>query len=832
MRSRAGQALVKTRRDMPEETDPPTLETLSPAKKGASVGTGFAGETTGSNLREDATAGGEEATILMGADGVGSQMIGDYEVLGKLGQGGMGAVYRARQISLDRQVALKLLPSTLEADPEFVSRFQREARVAANLNHANLVKVYSSGKADGSHFIAMELVEGETLGQWLKRGALPPPEALRICADVARALEHGWNRAQLIHRDIKPGNIFLSTRGEVKVGDLGLAKSLSGDTTGLTQTGTAMGTPNYISPEQARGDKELDFRADIYSLGCTLYQMLTGQTPYTGSDTVIVLNKHINAPVPAILKVLPSCPIPLARLVGKMLKKSKHERQASYGELLAQIENVLALFAPAASALESTLLHDPDATLLATPHSANPVTATAVSPAKTALKSKLPVYCAIGALILAIALGGVFFLLPRKQKLTKAQIYAKQQQLVEQAASTPVVGSAPRWVDVTNRATKLKTLGSVGTPSMRNAAVRARFNGRGGVHLVLRKQDEVMYRAVLDGQRVDIVRYHKSEKKSEKLGDFDVPPLTESAEHELHFEVRDNEMTVLLDGAKVGTADASALREGSVAYALGDGVTLTKLEYLNLDPPTAAGPPVDSGWIDALNEWWAKPEAGQFLVREGTGARILATKGISLRNGGIIRDVAVRLTVRDVPEFCAIHLRSTRDEKDGSSRNYQATLQRDGATKLFLNTPARGQLSSSPPPTGFAAKKTHTLEFSAQGDRLVVKLDGAEVATAKNRTFLDGQLYVTAAVGAVIEKLEYRRLSAEVEVIPQASLAGSIKATKDAPFVNSLGMKFVPVPSPAGPQAGNGCSSRFGKHACRITKLSPAKPACLAAARL
>jgi serine/threonine protein kinase len=425
---------------MPEETDPATPETPPPAKKGASVGTGFAGETTGSNFRAVATPSGEEATVLMGADAVGSQIIGDYEVLGRLGQGGMGAVYRARQISLDRQVALKLLPATLEADPEFVTRFQREARVAANLNHANLVKVYSSGKADGSHFIAMELVEGETLGQWLKRGALPPPEALRICADVARALEHGWNRAQLIHRDIKPGNIFLSTRGEVKVGDLGLAKSLSGDTTGLTQTGTAMGTPHYISPEQARGDKELDFRADIYSLGCTLFQMLTGRTPYEGRDPVAVFHQHIHAPVPAILKVLPSCPIPLARLVGKMLKKSKHERQSSYGELLAQIESVQALFAPAASALESTFAPDLDATVLQTPSPANPRPATGATQVPSAPKSKLPFYCGIAALVLAIALGGVFFLLPRTEKLTKAQLYALER-AAKGAASIPLDGS-------------------------------------------------------------------------------------------------------------------------------------------------------------------------------------------------------------------------------------------------------------------------------------------------------------------------------------------------------------------------------------------------------
>jgi len=162
------------------------------------------------------------------------QTVGDFEILGKLGQGSMGAVYRARQRSLDREVALKILPAALEADPEFVCRFQREARIAASLHHANLAKVYTSGQADGCHYIAMELIEGESLGQWLKRSALPPIDALRITLDVTRALECGWQRAQLIHRDIKPGNIFLSHQGAVKLGDLGLAKTMSGDSTGLT----------------------------------------------------------------------------------------------------------------------------------------------------------------------------------------------------------------------------------------------------------------------------------------------------------------------------------------------------------------------------------------------------------------------------------------------------------------------------------------------------------------------------------------------------------------------------------------------------------------------
>ena len=341
---------------MPDDPHSP----LPSGKPARFAGTGLAGETTR----------GQDSTIRVEPNQP-IEVIGDFEVLSKLGQGGMGSVYRARQVSLDRQVALKILPSNFEADADYVARFQREARVAANLKHPNLVRVYTSGVANGSHFIAMELIEGETLSDWIKRGALPPLEALRIVLDVARALECGWRTAQLIHRDIKPGNIFLSKDGDVKLGDLGLAKVVGSDTTGLTQTGTAMGTPHYISPEQARGDKDLDFRADIYSLGCTLYQMLTGQTPYSGSDPVAIFHHHLHSPPPAILKVLPQCPVPLARLVAKMLKKQKRERQASYEELIAQIESVRAqldptLAAPATPAPEPAEVGTPRRGVLAT----------------------------------------------------------------------------------------------------------------------------------------------------------------------------------------------------------------------------------------------------------------------------------------------------------------------------------------------------------------------------------------------------------------------------------------------------------------------------------
>jgi serine/threonine protein kinase len=231
--------------------------------------------------------------------------------------------------SLRRTVALKTLQAALAADAEYIARFQNEAVAAASLNHPNLVQVYSAGESDGLHWFAMEYVEGESAQGRLKRkGRIEPVEAIAIAMHVATALDYGWRKAQLIHRDIKPDNIFLSGDGEVKLGDLGLAKS-AGQTQGLTMTGASMGTPHYISPEQTEGKKDVDLRTDIYSLGCTLYHMLCGQPPYKGDSAVAVMMKHVSAPVPDLRSVWPECPAELASAVMKMMQKQPAARQQS-----------------------------------------------------------------------------------------------------------------------------------------------------------------------------------------------------------------------------------------------------------------------------------------------------------------------------------------------------------------------------------------------------------------------------------------------------------------------------------------------------------------------
>jgi len=270
------------------------------------------------------------------------QTFAGYEILSKLGQGGMGAVYKARQPMLNRLVALKMMAPNLSGDPAFVARFIREASAAANLNHPNMVQVYTAGENDKIYYIVMEFVEGESLRVRLDRmERIPPQEAVAVTVYIAQALQYAWNKAHLIHRDIKPDNVFLSNSGEVKVGDLGLAKSVGGgETTDMTQTGMVMGSPHYISPEQAQGLKDIDFRTDIYSLGCTLYHMLTGKTPYEGDSSMVIMMKHINDPPPAIFRTWPACPMPLGMLVGKMLAKDRNARPQSYEDLVADLMQV------------------------------------------------------------------------------------------------------------------------------------------------------------------------------------------------------------------------------------------------------------------------------------------------------------------------------------------------------------------------------------------------------------------------------------------------------------------------------------------------------------
>jgi serine/threonine protein kinase len=282
--------------------------------------------------------------------------LGGYKILKKLGEGGMGAVYLAEDPAGGRRVAIKVLPKQNAQDPEFVQRFRREAEASTKLDHPNIVRAFSAGEDKGYHFIVMEYCEGESLKKRIDRaGYLPHPEATTIVLQVARGLAcaHG---AGFIHRDIKPENIMLTTAGTARILDLGLAKNLGDTKDSLrTVTGAALGTPHYISPEQARGDKSVDGRTDLYSLGATYYHAMTGKTPFSGTSIFEVIQKHLMEQLPDPRDSRPEIPASVVETVRRMMAKSPADRYATAGDLLADLERLARQEAPTMLALDPAL---------------------------------------------------------------------------------------------------------------------------------------------------------------------------------------------------------------------------------------------------------------------------------------------------------------------------------------------------------------------------------------------------------------------------------------------------------------------------------------------
>jgi serine/threonine-protein kinase len=266
---------------------------------------------------------------------------GDYLLIRRLGRGGMADVYLANQQSLGRQVALKILKHNLALDDNYVKRFHHEARAAAALVQSNIVQIHDVGAHDGWHFIVQEYVAGQNLKQYIKRrGVLDANMTLRVLRQVASALSRAGEQ-KIIHRDIKPENIMLTPSGEVKVADFGLARIAdSPEAMALTQVGVTMGTPLYMSPEQAEGKKEIDPRSDIYSLGCTAFHMLTGRVPFDGETPIAVAVKHLNSEPESLEEIRPDVPPELCAIVHRMLAKNPKNRHQSARELLRDLRSL------------------------------------------------------------------------------------------------------------------------------------------------------------------------------------------------------------------------------------------------------------------------------------------------------------------------------------------------------------------------------------------------------------------------------------------------------------------------------------------------------------
>lgn len=256
-----------------------------------------------------------------------------YEIGKRIGRGGMAEIFQARDILLDRPVAMKVLFPEFATDPAFVERFRREAQAAANLNHPNIVAVYDWGKVNNTYYIAMEYVNGRTLADILKQsGTLTPMQVCDVMSEVASALISAHQNG-VIHRDIKPGNILVSTTGQVKVADFGIARALgAGVEQGLTQTGAVMGTATYFSPEQAQG-VSTDQRSDIYSLGVVMYEMLSGVAPFTGENAVAIAYKQVHEHAMPLDQRLASVPSEVAAIVAKCMEKSPDDRYSSAEEV-------------------------------------------------------------------------------------------------------------------------------------------------------------------------------------------------------------------------------------------------------------------------------------------------------------------------------------------------------------------------------------------------------------------------------------------------------------------------------------------------------------------
>jgi serine/threonine protein kinase/tetratricopeptide (TPR) repeat protein len=353
--------------------------------------------------------------------------VGHYRILDQLGGGGMGVVYRAEDTRLGRRVAIKFLPPVLLSQPGATERFKREAKLASSLNHSGICTIYDIGEHDGQQFIVMELMEGRTLKHHVRDQPLPVEEWLELAVQIADGLDAA-HQSGIIHRDIKPANIFVTRRGQAKLLDFGLAKHTTGVGIGssprppddltqslgdnLTAGQTTLGTLAYMSPEQARG-QELDARSDLFSLGCVLYEMATGRPPFSGENTITLVEALlVKAPIPPT-HLNPALPDDVARVIAKALEKDKAMRHQSAAELLADLKRLRR----DVSSGRVPVVADSASASVAIPASSGVVPAASspavplASPGRPST-SRLAIAAAVGTLLLAAAVVAYVFLRP------------------------------------------------------------------------------------------------------------------------------------------------------------------------------------------------------------------------------------------------------------------------------------------------------------------------------------------------------------------------------------------------------------------------------------
>ena len=339
--------------------------------------------------------------------------VGSYRVMEKLGRGGMATVYKAYHANLDRYVALKVLHPAFLEDPNFLARFQREARLVAKLEHPNIVPVYDFAEHDEQPYLVMKYIEGETLKAYLNRGRLSVEQIWNVVESVGAGLGHA-HKEGILHRDVKPSNVIVANDGKIYLADFGLARiAQSGEST--LSSDMIMGTPQYISPEQAKGEKDLDGRTDVYSFAVMLYEMVVGQVPFSADTPFSIIHDHIYSPLPLPHLINPSVPDEVERVLLKALSKERTDRYESVEDLSAAFKQAwedtdvdmaeVTITSPIQYAVPVTPSTSPTASTVVQAEIA-PETSSIAEPAKK--KSKLWLAIIGGALLLLI---GIFFAL-------------------------------------------------------------------------------------------------------------------------------------------------------------------------------------------------------------------------------------------------------------------------------------------------------------------------------------------------------------------------------------------------------------------------------------
>lgn len=352
-----GRAVVDAKLALPEEVQACITKQEELKAKGKEYGLADilvkAGVITRSQLKRLLNPADDSASHSL-------HQIPGFQIMRKIGAGAMASVYKAKQLSLDRIVAIKILPKHLSEDPEFVERFYKEGKAAAKMNHNNIVQAIDVGEYGGNHYFVMEFVDGQTVyDELVKNRTYSEKAALDQIIQIAKALEHAHARG-LIHRDVKPKNIMITKDGTAKLADMGLARQADDVAAAQAEKGRAFGTPYYIAPEQIRGVVDVDFRADIYSLGATLYNMLTGKVPFEGATPTAIMQKHLKQPLTPPDHLNKSLSTGLAEVVERMMAKDRNLRYQSTTDLLMDLARVQNGEAPlqARSGFDDKLLQD------------------------------------------------------------------------------------------------------------------------------------------------------------------------------------------------------------------------------------------------------------------------------------------------------------------------------------------------------------------------------------------------------------------------------------------------------------------------------------------